>query len=69
MLQWKWSQLRFLPYKLQRLAKVISDYVINVDALAQSPWLPELSALFDDIKKIAPGNAYEVIGYVTKIYL
>lgn len=29
---------------------------------SQSPWLPELSALFDDIKKIAPGNAYEVIG-------
>ncbi|KAF9468910.1 transcription factor/nuclear export subunit protein 2-domain-containing protein [Collybia nuda] len=28
----------------------------------ESPWLPELSALFDDIKRIAPGNAYEVIG-------
>ncbi|GLB33487.1 putative THO complex subunit 2 N-terminus [Lyophyllum shimeji] len=35
---------------------------------AESPWVPELEALFDDIKKIAPGNAYEVIGpgfYVT----
>ncbi|KAF5387899.1 hypothetical protein D9615_000104 [Tricholomella constricta] len=32
------------------------------------PWLPELAALFDDIKKIAPGNSYDVIGpgfYVT----
>ena len=28
----------------------------------QSPWLPELAALFDDVRKIAPGNAAEVIG-------
>ncbi|KAL0949134.1 hypothetical protein HGRIS_009218 [Hohenbuehelia grisea] len=28
----------------------------------ESPWLPELLALFDDVKQIAPGNAYEVIG-------
>jgi THO complex subunit 2 len=28
----------------------------------QSPWLPELEALFDHIKKIAPGNTYDVIG-------
>lgn len=28
----------------------------------ESPWLPELSALFDDVRKIAPGNAYDVIG-------
>lgn len=33
----------------------------------QGPWLPELSAIFDDIKKIAPGNAYEVIGLVCPI--
>jgi THO complex subunit 2 len=25
-------------------------------------WLPELSAIFDDIKKIAPRNTYDVIG-------
>lgn len=31
--------------------------------LLQSPWISELAALFDDIKKIAPGNAYDVIGY------
>lgn len=28
----------------------------------QSPWLPELSALFDDVKQIAPEKAYEIIG-------
>ncbi|KAI0750889.1 transcription factor/nuclear export subunit protein 2-domain-containing protein [Daedaleopsis nitida] len=28
----------------------------------ESPWLPELAALFDDVKNIAPGNAAEVIG-------
>ncbi len=30
---------------------------------SQSPWLPELYALFDDVRKIAPGTAAEVIGY------
>lgn len=30
----------------------------------QGPWLPELTAIFDDVKKIAPGAAYDVIGYV-----
>ncbi|KAG6850048.1 hypothetical protein H0H93_001864, partial [Arthromyces matolae] len=28
----------------------------------ESPWIPELAALFDDIKKIAPGSAFEIIG-------
>lgn len=28
----------------------------------QTIWLPELAALFEDIRKIAPGNAYDVIG-------
>ena len=31
----------------------------------QSPWLPELYPLFDDIRTIAPGNAAEVLGYVS----
>lgn len=35
----------------------------------QSPWLPELSAIFDDIKKIAPGNAYDVIGSASSLYM
>ncbi|KAH0587189.1 hypothetical protein H2248_005998 [Termitomyces sp. 'cryptogamus'] len=29
---------------------------------AESPWIPELATLFDDIKKIAPGNAYDIMG-------
>jgi THO complex subunit 2 len=33
----------------------------------QSPWLPELAALFEDIKKVVPGNAFDVIGYVHTI--
>ncbi|OBZ76414.1 THO complex subunit 2 [Grifola frondosa] len=28
----------------------------------ENPWVPELYRLFDDIKKIAPGNAAEVLG-------
>ncbi|CAA7260264.1 unnamed protein product [Cyclocybe aegerita] len=28
----------------------------------ESPWVPELTKLFDDVKRIAPGNAFEVIG-------
>ncbi|KAF9569407.1 hypothetical protein CPC08DRAFT_182366 [Agrocybe pediades] len=27
-----------------------------------SPWVPELAALFDDVREIIPANAYEVIG-------
>ncbi|KAI0832504.1 transcription factor/nuclear export subunit protein 2-domain-containing protein [Trametes gibbosa] len=28
----------------------------------ESPWLPELHSYFEDVKKIAPGNAAEIIG-------
>ncbi|KAF4602377.1 THO complex subunit 2 [Pleurotus pulmonarius] len=31
-------------------------------AAANSPWRPELSALFDDVRKIAPGSACDVLG-------
>ncbi|RDX55708.1 hypothetical protein OH76DRAFT_1461168 [Lentinus brumalis] len=34
----------------------------QIMSTAQNPWLPELYALFDDVKKIAPGNAAEIIG-------
>ncbi|KAG6833844.1 hypothetical protein H0H87_011778 [Tephrocybe sp. NHM501043] len=27
----------------------------------ESPWIPELAALFDDVKNIAPGNSYDVM--------
>ncbi|KAF8639741.1 hypothetical protein AX17_001003 [Amanita inopinata Kibby_2008] len=46
------------------------DSTMDVDAASatpvsnavESPWIPELSALFNDVKKIAPGNAYDVVG-------
>ena len=28
----------------------------------QSPWIPELAALFEDCKSVAPGNAGEMLG-------
>ena len=31
--------------------------------ILQNPWLPELYVLFDDVRKIAPGNTAEIIGY------
>jgi len=30
----------------------------------QSPWVPEIKALFDDVRKIAPKAAYDIIGSV-----
>ena len=41
---------------------ILLDYKDKHSNASQSPWLPELSAIFDDIKKIAPGNAYDVMG-------
>ncbi|TCD67697.1 THO complex subunit 2 [Steccherinum ochraceum] len=38
------------------------DTSIATVAPEQNPWLPELHALFDDIRSIAPGNAVEVLG-------
>ncbi|PFH52601.1 hypothetical protein AMATHDRAFT_74079 [Amanita thiersii Skay4041] len=35
---------------------------VTVPSAPESPWVPELSALFDDIKRLAPGNVYDVIG-------
>ncbi|RDB20480.1 THO complex subunit 2 [Hypsizygus marmoreus] len=48
--------------------EVEQNFVAVAPPTPESPWLPELSALFDDIKKIAPGNSYDVMGpgfYVT----
>jgi hypothetical protein len=28
----------------------------------QDPWLPELFPLFEDVKKIAPPSAYDIVG-------
>ncbi|KAE9385705.1 hypothetical protein BT96DRAFT_1006795 [Gymnopus androsaceus JB14] len=37
-------------------------------SVAQSPWLPQLEAIFEDVQKILPNQAYDVLGpgfYVT----
>ncbi|KAF7301535.1 hypothetical protein MIND_00719000 [Mycena indigotica] len=31
-------------------------------AVPESPWLPELVPLFEDVKRIAPANAYDIVG-------
>jgi len=41
---------------------VILRKTIRNSWLFQSPWIQQLEALFEDVKKIAPGNSYEVIG-------
>lgn len=38
--------------------------VSHTVCLFQSPWVAEIKALFDDVKKIAPKTAYDVIGSV-----
>lgn len=37
--------------------------------IAQSPWLPQLEAIFEDIKKILPHQAYDVLGCVSEYSL
>jgi THO complex subunit 2 len=41
--------------------------MLCLTSCTQAPWLPELQALFDDLKNIAPGNAYEMIGCVCEL--
>jgi hypothetical protein len=48
--------------------RVVSSYrVASLTRLVfQSPWVPEIRALFEDVKKIAPKAAYDIIGSVTR---
>ncbi|KAG6831879.1 hypothetical protein H0H92_006996 [Tricholoma furcatifolium] len=41
---------------------VTMDVESNSAPPVESPWVPELAVLFEDIKKIAPGNAYDIMG-------
>jgi len=41
-----------------KVVEMMPAYLIN----AKSPWLPELVQYFEDLRKIAPGNAYDVVG-------
>lgn len=34
-------------------------------SVAQSPWLPQLEAIFEDVQKILPNQAYDVLGCVS----
>ena len=42
-----------------------ASHGVTSHMVVQGPWVPEMRALFDDIKKIAPKAAYDVIGSVT----
>lgn len=41
--------------------------VDTFSTIEQSPWLPELSELFEDVKKIVPPVVFDVIGYVVDV--
>lgn len=41
-------------FAIKMMSWILSDF--------QSSWIPQLEALFEDVRTIAPGNAYEVIG-------
>jgi THO complex subunit 2 len=42
-----------------------ASHGVTSHMVVQGPWVPEMRALFDDIRKIAPKAAYDVIGSVT----
>ncbi|KAI9512728.1 transcription factor/nuclear export subunit protein 2-domain-containing protein [Russula earlei] len=39
-----------------------SEDVVMENGDSQNPWVPEIRALFDDVKKVAPKAAYDIIG-------
>lgn len=42
--------------------RLIVNFLSSPHEFFQGIWLPELSTLFEDVRKIAPGDAYDVIG-------
>lgn len=56
------------PSPKDEVSKQLSFVFLNLSSL-QSPWVPELEALFEDVKVIAPGNAYDVIGCDSILFL
>jgi THO complex subunit 2 len=38
------------------------DSSTEANPAPESPWIPELEELFDAIRKVAPGNAADVVG-------
>ena len=43
-----------------------SSSCVSHGLMFQSPWVPEIKALFEDVKRIAPKAAYDIIGSVTR---
>lgn len=41
-----------------------ASHGITSHMVVQGPWVPEMRALFEDVKKIAPKAAYDIIGSV-----
>ncbi|TFY81790.1 hypothetical protein EWM64_g2223 [Hericium alpestre] len=41
---------------------VMEDTVVTTPPQSESPWVPEIEALFDDLKKVAPKEAYDIVG-------
>ncbi|TDL29757.1 hypothetical protein BD410DRAFT_710827 [Rickenella mellea] len=48
--------------KIEGMDGVLSTVDPESLQTAENPWLPELFALFEDCKKVAPGNTYDVVG-------
>jgi len=42
-----------------------TSHGVTSHMVVQGPWVPEMRALFEDVKKIAPKAAYDIIGSVT----
>lgn len=42
-----------------------ASHGVTSHMVVQGPWVPEMRALFEDVKKIAPKAAYDIIGSVT----
>ena len=45
-----------------------ASHGVTSHMVVQGPWVPEMRALFEDVKKIAPKAAYDIIGSVTKLW-
>lgn len=46
----------------EEVSVVLRKVIFCSSLFPQIPWIPQLEALFEDVKQIAPGNTFEVIG-------
>ncbi|KXN87957.1 THO complex subunit 2 [Leucoagaricus sp. SymC.cos] len=47
---------------MEGVASADGEATKEVSNPPENPWLPELSQHFEDLRKVAPGNAYDIIG-------